>query len=74
MGIGHVDSRVKALDIDGVTPSQENAYNGAYKGTRLLYMNTKGAPDKLTQAFINYITDSADGKKIIIDSGYIPLK
>jgi phosphate transport system substrate-binding protein len=74
IGIGYIDAGVKALEIDGMKPTQENASNGAYTITRLLYMNTKGAPDKLTETFINYITDSADGKSIISGAGYIPLK
>lgn len=72
VGIGHVDQSVKALKIDGVQPSQENASGGVYKVTRLLYMNTKGRPDPLTAAFISYITDSADGRAIIEAAGYIP--
>jgi phosphate transport system substrate-binding protein len=74
IGIGYIDDSVKALEIDGMKPTQENASNGAYTITRLLYMNTKGAPDKLTETFIKYITDSADGNSIITGAGYIPLK
>lgn len=73
VGIGHVDKSVKAVEIDGVKPTQENAADGTYKVTRLLYMNTKGEPDPLTKAFIKYITESADGKKIIENAGYVPL-
>lgn len=74
VGIGHVDKSVQAVNIDGVEPTQENAASGKYKVTRLLYMNTKGTPDKLTDTFIKYITDSSDGKKFIEKAGYIPLK
>lgn len=73
VGIGNVDSSIKAVSIDGVQPTQANASNGEYKVTRLLYMNTKGRPDNLTETFINYIIMSADGKKIIENAGYIPL-
>ena len=52
-------------------PSQENAASGAYTLTRLLYMNTKGAPSGLTNAFIDYIY-SPEGSAIIEKSGYIP--
>ncbi|MDR1045048.1 MAG: phosphate ABC transporter substrate-binding protein [Candidatus Adiutrix sp.] len=72
VGIGHVDDSIKALKIEGVEPSQENAANGAYKVTRLLYMNTKGQPDKLTATFIEYITGSAEGRSLIEAAGYIP--
>ena len=74
IGIGHVDPQIKGISVNGVEPTQENASSGLYEVTRLLYMNTKGKPSKLTETFINYITDSADGKQIIIKAGYIPLK
>jgi phosphate transport system substrate-binding protein len=55
VGIGHVDKSLKALSLDGVTSSQENAMNGTYPVVRKLYMNTKGEPSKLVKAFIDYI-------------------
>ncbi len=74
VGIGHVDKSIRGVTLDGTEPTQENASDGIYKVTRFLYMNTKGEPDKLTGTFIQYITDSADGRKFIEDAGYIPLK
>ena len=72
VGIGHLDSSIRGVTVDGMGPSQENAANGGYKITRLLYMNTKGKPQGLTALFIDYIY-SADGKGFIASSGYIPL-
>ena len=72
-GIGHVDQTVKAVVLDGVVPSQDNAMNGSYPVVRKLYMNTKGEPSKLVKAFIDYIM-SPDGAAIIAKSGYLPLK
>ncbi len=71
VGIGHLDDSIKALILDGMTPSQENAKNGSYKITRLLYMNTKGQPEGLIKAFIDYIY-SPEGDEIIVKAGYIP--
>lgn len=71
VGIGHLDAMIKGVVLDGMTPSQENAKNGAYTVTRLLYMNTKGDPQGLTRAFIDYIY-SPDGAEIIARAGYIP--
>lgn len=73
MSIGHMDESVKPLKVDGVLPSQETAVDGSYPVVRLLYMNTKGQPNGLLKAFINYIY-SEDGTEIIQDSGYIPTK
>ncbi len=71
VGVGHLDGSIKALALDGMTPSQENAKNGSYKITRLLYMNTKGQPQGLVKAFIDYLY-SSDGEEIITKAGYIP--
>lgn len=71
VGIGHLDTSIKGLAVDGMTPSQENAANGTYTITRLLYMNTKGEPQGLTKAFVDYIYSPA-GKAIIAKAGYIP--
>ena len=73
LSIGHLDSTVKAIKLDGVDPSQENASNGAYKVTRKLYMNTKGDPSPLVKAFIDYIL-GPDGAEIVKKHGYIPSK
>ena len=72
VGIGHLDSSIRGVTVDGMVPSQENAANGTYTITRLLYMNTKGKPQGLTALFIDYIY-SEDGKGFISASGYIPL-
>ncbi len=72
VGIGHIDASVKAPTLDGMTATQENAANGSYTVVRDLFMNTKGEPQGLTKAFIDYIyTD--EGAEIIRKSGYIPL-
>ncbi len=73
MSIGHIDSEVKPLAVDGVSPSQETAVDGTYSVVRQLYMNTKGEPSPLVRSFIDYIL-SEEGAGIIRDSGYIPLK
>ncbi len=72
-GIGHVDQTVKALVLDGVVASQENAKSGSYSVVRKLYMNTKGEPAKLVKAFIDYIL-SPEGSEIGKKHGYIPLQ
>ena len=72
LSIGHIDSTVSPVVIDGIEPTQENAKSGIYKVTRKLYMNTKGDPTGLAKAFIAYVM-SAEGAKIIAAKGYIPV-
>lgn len=73
MSIGHIDESINPMAVDGVIPSQETAVDGNYPVIRKLYMNTKGEPSPLVNAFIQYIY-SDDGAEIISGSGYIPSK
>ncbi len=72
LGIGHVSKDIKAIVIDKMTPTQENAMSGAYTVVRNLYMNTKGQPSALEKAFIDYIK-GPEGAEIVKKSGYIPI-
>jgi len=72
IGIGTLDSTVKAPALDGVSVSQETAKNGTYKIVRKLYMNTNGTPSGIVKSFIDYIL-SDDCTDIIVSSGYLPL-
>lgn len=72
MSIGHVDEKVAAVALDGVAATQANARDGTYPVTRKLYMNTKGEPEGLARAFIDYIR-SEEGAAIVQAAGYIPL-
>lgn len=64
---------VKALDISGVTPTEESIENGSYTIQRPFVLVTK-ADSKLSndaQEFFNYIT-SDEANDIIIASGMVP--
>jgi len=54
-----VDKSVKAVKLDGVEPTQENAKSGKYPVVRQLCMNTKGEPQPLVKAFIEFILSPA---------------
>ncbi|AEB08463.1 phosphate ABC transporter substrate-binding protein [Desulfobacca acetoxidans] len=73
LGIGHVDKTVKAVKLNGVEPTQENAKSSVYPVVRQLYMNTKGDPTPLAQVFIDFIL-SPEGAQISRKHGYIPLQ
>lgn len=72
MSIGHLDNTVKAVQLNDIAPTQENAINGSYPVVRKLFMNTNGEPKPLVKAFIDYVL-SSDGAKSIESHGYIPL-
>ena len=72
-GIGYVDKTVKAVSVEGIEASLATAKNNTYPMSRKLYMYTNGEPTGDAKAFIDYVL-SADGQKIVTDTGFINIK
>ena len=75
-GIGYKTSGVKALDINGVSPTAENSITGDYPLARplLVYINKdpRKPLDKLTYEFLRFAL-SRQGQAIVEKDGYFPL-
>lgn len=74
VGIGYLAQArgVKALKINGVTPTPETVRNGTYPISRFLYMITKGQPEGLAKDFIDFVR-SPEGQKIVEEQGFVRL-
>ena len=77
-GIGFVslaslNQEVKAVNIDGVTPSIENVNNGSYQIARPFLYLTKGQPEGVVKAFIDF-TLSREGQQLLVEEGAISVK
>lgn len=70
ISMGLVDQHVKALDIEGVAATEENAKSGDYPIVRSLYFLTKEQPTGLVKDFIDFCL-SEDGQAVVSDEGYI---
>ncbi|MCD9470486.1 phosphate ABC transporter substrate-binding protein [Photobacterium phosphoreum] len=71
LSFGSVDSSIKPLSYDGVTPNINNIRSGEYKMARpFLIMYKKQGLSTNAKQFIQFLT-SDDAKKIINDNGYI---
>lgn len=66
------DDTVSNIVIDGMTASTDNVKNGSYTIKRPFNMVTKGQPDELEQAFIDFVF-SAEGSEIIAKEA-VPIK
>jgi phosphate transport system substrate-binding protein len=73
VSVGHIDASVKPVALDGVTPTLETVKNGQYTVARGLFSNTKGAPEGLTKAFIDFLF-SGTGQKIAAQKGFVAVK
>jgi len=71
VSFGYIDSEVKALAIDSVAATIENAKNGSYPIVRPLYFLTKQQPTGLVKNFIDFCK-GPEGQQLIAEEGYIP--
>lgn len=68
-----VDSSIKAVKIDGVEATAANVKNGTYKASRPFIYLTKGQPEGLNKAFMDFVM-SSEGQQILSQQGAIPVK
>lgn len=73
VGLGYLSPKVKALVVDGVTPSKETVLSKHYVLARPLYMYTNGDPKGIVKEFIDFIL-SEEGQKLVEEIGFISLK
>lgn len=59
-------------NLEGVSPTEENARNGKYPITRYLYFYTLNKPTGAVKAFIEWVL-SEEGQSVVKEIGYIPL-
>lgn len=64
---GSLNETVKAININGVTPTTENIKNGSYKISRPFNIATKGKESELTEDFIHFIM-SKEGQEVVSNS------
>jgi phosphate transport system substrate-binding protein len=73
IGIGYLDSSVKALTVGGIEGNPGNAASGEYPVSRYLFMFTSGWPTGETMRFINFVLSDA-GQEIVASTGFVPLR
>lgn len=70
IGLGFLDSTVKAVAVNGVLPSEVTVKNRTYLLSRALYMVTDGTPSGVVKQFID-LPKTVDGKRMINELGFI---
>lgn len=72
VSVGSLQDTVKALSVDGVTASKATILDGTYKYWRPFVMATKGEPQGLAKAFIDWCVNDPVGVGIVGEK-YIPI-
>lgn len=73
ISLGHLDTTVKGLIADGVTPTEANAAIGKYPFVRNLWLSTKGQANGISAKYINFVR-STKGQQILASEDFIPLR
>lgn len=71
VSLGSLNSKVKAIKIDGVEATVANVKNGTYKISRPFNIATKDGISETAQDFISFIL-SKEGQEVV-SNGYIPV-
>jgi len=72
ISMGSLNQKVKAVKIEGVDPTEPNVLNGSYKISRPFLYLTKGKPEALAKAFIDFVL-SPEGQKVVGEE-FVPVK
>ncbi len=72
VGLGYLNSEIKAVKVEGIKGTEENTLNGSYPISRGLFMFTKGWPKGDTMSFISFVL-SKKGQELVKEAGSIPL-
>ena len=73
IGLGYLTNEVKALEVEGITPSDATVRDGSYPLARPLFMYTNGSPKGLAKSFIDFVMSTA-GQQIVTEAGFVPVK
>ncbi|MHA1762917.1 MAG: phosphate ABC transporter substrate-binding protein [Promethearchaeota archaeon] len=72
IGIGYIDSEVKALTVNGIRCTEATVKSKKYPIARKLYLLTLGAPDEYEADFINFVLGE-QGQAIVQQEGFVKL-
>jgi len=73
LSLGYLNSKVKAVTLDGVVCNVANANSKKYSLVRPLLLLTKGAPGDLAAVYMNFLT-SPKGQAMMASNGYLTLR
>ncbi len=67
------DVEVKALEVDGVAPTEKNIGTSEYPVGRTLHFFTKGEPTGPTKDYIGFVLTDDVQQGVVVDAGFIPI-
>ncbi len=72
LALSYLDDSVTTLKYEGVEATEENVANGTYPVWAYEHMYTKGEPNGLVKAFLDYMVSEEVQNGDVVELGYIP--
>ncbi len=72
IGLGYLNTSLKALTVNGITASAKTALSKEYPVSRPLYMYTNGQPTGEVANLIKFVLSPA-GQKLVAKEGFVPV-
>ncbi|MFS0723181.1 phosphate ABC transporter substrate-binding protein PstS family protein [Paenibacillus sp. 1P07SE] len=72
LALSYLDDSITALNYEGIEPNEENVTNGTYPIWAYQHMYTKGEPNEVVQAFLDFMLSDEVQTNDVVELGYIP--
>ncbi|MGG4555051.1 phosphate ABC transporter substrate-binding protein PstS family protein [Paenibacillus humicus] len=72
LALSYLDDSIKVVKYDGVEANEENVANGSYPVWAYEHMYTKGEPNEVVKAFLEYMVSDDVQNNDVVELGYIP--
>ncbi|GGF97907.1 phosphate ABC transporter substrate-binding protein [Paenibacillus abyssi] len=72
LALSYLNDSVKAVQYEGVAATEENVANGTYPVWAYEHMYTKGEPNEVTKAFLDFMMSPEVQDSVVVEMGYIP--
>jgi phosphate transport system substrate-binding protein len=73
LALSYLDDSIQALKYEGVEASVDNIANGTYPVWAYEHMYTKGEPNEVVKAFLDYMLSDEVQNGDVVELGYIPI-
>ncbi|MGQ9513353.1 phosphate ABC transporter substrate-binding protein [Thermodesulfitimonas sp.] len=73
LGLAYLDNKVKAIKIDGAAPTEKDIAAGKYPFWSFGHMYTKGEPNKVVKAFIDFILSDEIQQGLVKEMHFFPV-
>jgi len=73
LALSYLDDSIKTVQYEGIEAKEETVVDGSYPIWAYEHMYTKGEPDAVTKAFLDFVASEEIQNGDVVELGYIPV-